>query len=107
MADEVAPDTLARARRRLVSWLNERAFAHDLILTPESLDDWPVEPVQEFLIFRSPGGYADRRYLVGDDVVRTFIPTEETTEDVVAAAWAGRNGSALLPPSDPATGRVP
>jgi hypothetical protein len=90
MADEVAPETLARARRRLVSWLNERAFAHDPILAPESLDDWPVEPVQEFLIFSSPGGYAGRHYLVGDDIVRTFIPAEETIERAVAAALADR-----------------
>ena len=105
MADEIDPERLDRARWALVVWMNERAFDHDPILDTDALDDWEVWPVGEFLVFSSPGGYTNRLYLVGDEIVRTFTLAEETVEYAIAAARAGRDGTPPPAPLQPVFGQ--
>jgi hypothetical protein len=99
VAEEIDPATLTRARQALAEWMNEREDDDEEQLDGESLEDWQVYPVEEFLVFSSPGGFTNQLYLVGEGVVRGFSYANETEEYAVAAARAERDG--LAPPEPP------
>ncbi|ADB32308.1 hypothetical protein Kfla_3246 [Kribbella flavida DSM 17836] len=102
MADEIEidPGTLARARQALADWMNEHEDDDEPRLEAESFEGWQVWPVEEFLVFSSPGGFTNMLYLVGEGVVRAFSYSSETEEYAAAAARAERDGTE--PPAPPA-----
>lgn len=97
VSSEIAPDTLKRFQQALLDWMNAW---NDVQM--DSLDGWQVYPVDEFLIFGSPGGYTNRLYLVGDGVIHPFSYSDETQEYALAAARAERDGTEPPPPPGPA-----
>lgn len=73
------------ARVRLAEWLTAQAGSPELGATTEDLAEWEARRVDEFLLFVPPG-YSNILFLVGEDTISSFAPSQQTLEDAVAAA---------------------
>jgi len=72
------------AREQLAAWLAEHSATPEEC-TVEALESWDTQQVDEWLMF-DPPGFANRLFLVADDNVFDFAPSEQSLPEALAAA---------------------
>jgi hypothetical protein len=88
MPEGIDEATFQHACEALAGFQNERALDDRMLTTPADYLDWDVGTHEEWLVFSSPGGYTNQLFLVSDDTVYPFSPTNESWEDAVENARA-------------------
>ncbi|MGW6278192.1 hypothetical protein [Kribbella sp. NPDC055071] len=87
---QIAPNRLGAARRRLTAWLTDNSEEPGRTSTTADLDHYAIEQQDDWLVF-SPRNGAGPVYLVGDNTVFAFSPASETLEAAIANAQAERD----------------
>jgi hypothetical protein len=101
---EPSAGQIREACEALSEWSNERALDPIMLTTPESFACWEIGPVEDWLVFSSPGGYTNSLYLVRGRTVYPFSYSTESLESALKSARASEKPAwyrvfRRLPPS--------